>query len=80
MKYREPARNIYEPEGCLSPNEKVQSRCQQTHGTCRVQKVDTVSTDRFSDDSPPDDSSDELHSDDIMAYDTETSHYTTVSN
>ena len=39
-----------------------------------------VSTDRFSDDSPPDDSSDELDSDDIVAYDTETSHYTTLAD
>ena len=39
-----------------------------------------VSSDRFSDDSPPDDSSDELDSDDIVAYDTETSHDTTLAD
>ena len=39
-----------------------------------------VSTDGFSDDSPPDDSSDELDSDDIVAYDRETSRYTTLAD
>ena len=80
MKYGEPAQSAHEPEGCLSSNEKVQSRCQQTRDTHRVQEVDTVSTDRFSNDSPPDYSSDELDSDDIVAYDMETSRYTTVAD
>ena len=39
-----------------------------------------VSTDSSSDDSPLDDSSDELDSDDIVAYDTEISHYTTLAD
>ena len=49
-------------------------------GTRRVQEADTVSMDGFSDDSQPDDSSDALVSDDIVAHDTETSHYTTLAN
>ena len=80
MKYGELATSACELEGCLSPVERVQLRCQQTRGTRRVQEVDAVSTDGFSDDSPPDDSSDELDSDDIVAYDTETSHYTTLAD
>ena len=39
-----------------------------------------VSSDRFSDDSPPDDSSDEFDSNDIVAYDTETSRYTMLAD
>ena len=80
MKYRGPATGSQEFEGCLSPEETVQSKHQQTHGTHRVQEVDAVSTDGFSDDSPPDDSSDEFDSDDIVAYDTETSCYTTLAD
>ena len=80
MKYGEPATSARELEGCFSPEKRVQSRCQQTHGNHRVQEVDAVSTDGFSDDSPPDDSSDELDSDEIVAYDTETSHYTTLAD
>ena len=80
MKYGKPTQSACELEGCLSPNEKVQSRHQQTRDTRRVQEVDAVLTDGFNDDSPPDDSSDELDSDDIVAYDTETSHYTTIAD
>ena len=72
MKYGEPATSACELEGCLTPAEGVQSRSQHIRGTCRVQDVDVVSIDGFSDDSPPDDSSDEL--------DTETSHYTTLAD
>ena len=39
-----------------------------------------MSTDGFSDDFPPDDSSDELDSDIIVAYDMETSRYNTLAN
>ena len=42
--------------------------------------MDAVSTNGFSNDSPPNDSSDELDSDDIVAYDTETSRYTTLAD
>ena len=80
MKYAEPATSARELEGCLSPEERVQSRHQQTHGNHQVQEMDAVSTDGFSHDSPPDDSSDELDSDDIVAYDTETSCYTTLAD
>ena len=80
MKYGEPAMSACELEGCLSPAERVQSRSHHTKGTHRVPGADIVSSDGFSDDSPPDDSSDELDSDDIMAYDTETSHYTTLAD
>ena len=80
MKYARPTTGSLELEGCLSPEETVQSRHQQTCSTHRVQEVDAVSTDGFSDNSPPDDSSDELDSDDIVAYDTEFSHYTTLAD
>ena len=80
MKYGESATSARELEGCLSPAERVQSRNHHIKGTRQVQEADVVSTDGFSDDSPPDDSSDELDSDDIVAYDTETSHYTTLAN
>ena len=80
MKYGEPATGAHELEGCLSPAERVQSRSHHTRGTHRVQEADIVSSDRISDDSPPDDSSDELDSDDIVAYDMETSHYTTLAD
>ena len=79
MKYGEPATSARELEGCLSPAERVQSRSHHTRGTHGVQEADIVS-DRFSDDSPPDDSSDELDSDDIVAYDMEMSHYTTLAD
>ena len=49
-------------------------------GTHQVPETDVVSSDGFSDDSPPDDSSNELDSDDIMAYDMETLHYTTLAD
>ena len=49
-------------------------------GTHWIQEADIVSSDGFSDDSPPDDSSDELDSNDIVAYDMEMSHYTTLAN
>ena len=49
-------------------------------GTRQVPEADIVSSDGFSDDSPPDDSSDELDSDDIVAYDMETSRYTTLAD
>ena len=78
MKYRGLATGSRELEGCLSPEETVESRHQQMCSTCQVQEVDAVSTDGFSDDSPPDDSSDELDSDDIVAYDMETCRYTTL--
>ena len=58
----------------------MQSRSHHTRGTHQVQETDVVSLDGFSDDSPPDDSSDELDSDDIVAYDTETSRYTTLAD
>ena len=80
MKYGEPATSACELEGCLSSAERAQSRSHHTRGTRRVQETDIVSSDRFSDDSPPDDSSDELDSDDIVAYNTETSHYTTLAD
>ena len=80
MKYGEPAMCACELEGCLSPAERVQSRSHHTEGTQRVPEADIVSSDRFSNDSPPDDSSDELDSDDIVAYDMETSHYTTLAD
>ena len=79
MKYGEPAIGAHELEGCLSPAERVQARGHHIKGTHQVQEADMVSTDRFSDDLPPDDSSDELDSDDIVAYDTETSRYTTLA-
>ena len=65
MKYRGLATGSQELEGCLSLDESIQSRSLQTHGTRQVQEVDKVSTDGFSDDSPPD-SPDELDSDDIV--------------
>ena len=80
MKYREPAASAHELEGCLSPAERVQSRSIHTKGTRRVPEADVVSSDGFSDDSPPEDSSDELDSNDIVAYDMETSHYTTLAD
>ena len=80
MKYGELATSACELEGCLSPAERVQSRSHHTRGTRQVQETDIVSLDGFGDDSPPDDSSDELDSDDIVAYDTETSCYTTLAN
>ena len=81
MKYGELATSACELEGCLSPAERVQSRSHHTKGTrCQVQEADIVSSDGFSDDSPPDDSSDELDSNDIVAYDTEMSRYTTLAN
>ena len=76
MKYGELATSAHELEGCLSPAERVQSRSHHTKGTCRVQEADIVLSDGFSDDSP----SDELDSDDIVAYDTETSRYTTLAD
>ena len=80
MKYGEPATSAHELEGCLSPVERVQSRSHNMKGTCRVGGADIVSSDKFSDDSPPNDSSDELDSNDIVAYDTETFHYTTLAD
>ena len=80
MKYGELVMNARELEGCLSPAERVQSRSQHTKGTRKVPGADIVLSDGFSDDSPPDDSSDELDSNDIVAYDTETSHYTTLAD
>ena len=80
MKYGEPAMSARELEGCLSPAERVQSRSHHMKGTRRVPEADVVSSDGFSDDSPPDDSSDELDSNDIVAYDTETSRYTTLAD
>ena len=74
MKYGELATGVRELEGCLSPAERVQSRSHHTRGTHRVQEADIVTSDGFSDDSPPDDSCD-----DIVAYDMETSHYTTLT-
>ena len=79
MRYGEPAMSVCELEGCLSPAESVQLRSHHTKGTHQVPGADIVSSDGFSDDSPPDDSSDELDSDDIVAYETETSHYTTLA-
>ena len=55
MKYGKPATSARELEGCLSPAERVQSRSHHTKGTHRVQEADIVSSDGFSDDSPPDD-------------------------
>ena len=72
--------NTRELEGCPSPAERVQSRSYHIRGTRHVLGADVVSSDGFSDDSPPDDSSDELDSDDIVAYDTKTSHYTTLAD
>ena len=80
MKYGEPATSAHELEGCLSPAERVQSRSHHTKGTRCIPEADVVLSEGFSDDSPPDDSSDELDSDDIVAYDMETSHYTTLSD
>ena len=80
IKYGEPAMSACELEGCLSPAERVQSRSHHMKGTRRVPEAGVVSSDRFSNDSPPDDSSDELDSDDIVAYDTETSRYTTLAD
>ena len=80
MKYGEPATSACELEGCLPPAERVQSRSHYTNGTRRVQKADIASSDGFSDDSPPDDLSDELDSNDIVAYDMEMSHYTTLAD
>ena len=80
MKYGEPAMNACKLEGCLSPAERVQSRSLHTRGTRRVSDAEVVSSDGFSNDSPSDDSSDELDSDDIVAYDTVTSHYTTLAD
>ena len=75
MKYGELATSAHKLEGCLSPVERVQSRSHHMKGTHRVQGVDVVSSDGFSDDS-----SDELDSDDIVSYDTETSRYTTLAD
>ena len=80
MKYGELAIGACELEGCLSPAEREQSRGHHIKGTCRVQEANIVSIDRLSDDSPPNASSDELDSDDIVAYDTETSCYTTPAD
>ena len=80
MKYGEPAMSACELVGCLSPAERVQSRSHHTKGTHRVPEADAVLSDGFSDDSPPDDSSDELDSNDIVAYDMETSRHTTLAN
>ena len=80
MKYGEPTMSACELEGCLSPAERVWSRSHHTKGTRQVPEANIVSSDGFSDDSPPDDSSDELDSDDIVAYDMETSHYTTLAD
>ena len=80
MKYGEPATNARELEGCPSPAERVQSRSHHIRGTCGVLGADVVLSDGFSDDSPPDDSSDELDSDDIVAYDTEMSCDTTLAD
>ena len=80
MKYGELAMSACELEGCLSPAEMVQSRSHHMKDTRRVPEADIVSSDRFSDDSPPDYSSDELDSDDIVAYDTEMSRYTTLAD
>ena len=81
MKYGELAMSARELEGCLSPAERVQSRSHHMKGTCQVPEADVVLSDGFSDDSPPDDSSDELDSDDIVAYDRDVSlHYTSQSN
>ena len=80
MKCGELATSACELKGCLSPVERVQSRSHHIKGTHQVQEADIVSTDGFSDDSPPDDSSDELDSDEIVAYDMETSHYTTLAD
>ena len=68
MKYGELAMSAHELEGCLSPAERVQSRSQ-------VPEVDIVSSDGFSNDS-----SDELDSYDIVAYDIEMSLYTTLAD
>ena len=80
MKYGELAMSACELEGCLSPGERVQSRSHHTKGTCQVPEADVVLSDGFSDDSLPDNSSDELDSDDIVAYDMETSRYTTLAD
>ena len=80
MKNGEPAMSARELEGCLSPAKRVQSRSHHMKGTHRVPEADIVSSDGFSNDSPPDDSSDELDSDDIVAYDTEISRYTTLAD
>ena len=80
MKYGEPAMSARELEGCLSPAERVQSRSHHTKGIRQVPESDVVSSDGFSYDSPPDDSSNELDSDDIVAYDMETSCYTTLAD
>ena len=80
MKYGELATSAHELKGCLSPAERVQSRSHHTKGTRQVPEADIVSSNGFSDDSPPHDSSDELDSNDIVAYDMKTSHYTTLAD